>query len=344
MTVTIKEKIDTKGVAGYFHVIVRCAKTGEIVTEHINKNIIKIFAKESIAHSIVPANIWDPIGSVWTPHSLDLELYRPRYIVLGASFDENQLPISGIDSRYYNQDNINGGFIPKQLTPGATNNGGLINAVPIASPSRPLKRIEKIWFEPSYQPAGSPNLYDDIRAINNVVVFQTTLLSHEYNGISGTSGDFLTITEGALVAAPEVPVLGACECDPRTIFLTGDSNGLAFGAIASGGSTITLDNSVVNINDIKEGDQIKIVDYGASPNTTSTLNQPNQYYLVINKSIGGHDVTLDRTLVDTTNTPITGNVGVLRDDFKMISHRILSSPVKKTADFIIDLRWLLTFA
>lgn len=341
----IHDKMPTKDVAGYVHIIVRDAKTKEVIWENIDQNIIKVFAKESFSHSIVPANIWDPLGSSWVPTGLDLELYRPRYIMFGASFDNNNNnAISGIDTRYYQPDSINGGFTPIQLTPGATNNGGLINAVPIASPDRPLKRVEKVYFEPSYQPAGSPLLYDDVRAINNVVVFQTTLQAGEYNGLTTTSGDFLTLTEVALVAAPEQPLVGACECDPKTIFLSGDTSGFAFDAIAASGSTITLAPTVVNVNDIREGDQIKIVAAGSAPDGANVLNQVNPYYLVVNKATGGHDITLDRTPVDANNVPLTGNIGVLRDTFRMFSHRILSSPVKKSQDFEIDIRWLITLA
>jgi len=340
----LNEKIPSKDLSGYVHIIVRDAATGEIVWDNIDKNIIKIFAKESLAHAIVPANLWDPVGSTWIPNGLDLELYRPRYIVFGAAFDDNLQPISGIDSRYYQADQINGGFQPIQLTPGANNGGGLINAVPIASPQRPLKRVERVYFEPSYQPAGSPLLYDDVRAINNVVVFETVLKSNEYNGLTTNSGDFLTITEVALVAAPEQPLVGACECDPKTIFLTGDASGLAFNTIAASGSTITLDPGVINVNDIKEGDQIKIVAVGSAPDTTDILNQPNPYYLVVNKAVGGHDITLDRTPVTAGNIPLTGSIGVLRDTFRMFSHRILSSPVKKSSDFEITVRWLITLA
>lgn len=340
----LPESINQKELNGSVHIIVRDAVTNEIVSDYFEKNIIKVFAKEILAHSIVPARLWDTLSSSWVSHNLNLEKYRPRYIVLGGSFDSSGAPLSSLDTRYYETDILNGGFKPIRLTPGATNGGGLINPVPIAEPSRPLKRIERVYFEPSYQPAGSPQLYDDVRAMNNVVVFQTTLASNEYNGITGTSGDFITITEVALVGAPEVGNIGACECDPKTIFLDGDSSGLAFNATASGASTISLDMSAVNINDIVEGDQIKIVVQNGQPDTTNVLNQINPYYLVINKATGGRDITLDRIPLDANGTPITGPIGVLVDSFKIFSHRILSSPIKKSADFVIDIRWLITLA
>jgi len=340
----LKESINNKELNGAVHIIIRDAKTNEVISNYFEKNIIKIFAKEIMSHSIVPGNIWDTLSSSWVSSNLDLELYRPRYIVLGGSFDEAGAPLSTLDTRFYETDVLNGGFKPIKLTPGATNDGGLINPVAIAEPGRPLKRIEKVYFEPSYQPSGSPQLYDDVRAINNVVVFQTTLASDEYNGITGTSGDFITLTEIALVAAPEIGSVGACECNPKTIFLTGDASGLAFDVTASGASTISLNMDVVNINDIIEGDQIKIVAQNESPDTTNILNQVNPYYLVVNKANGGRDITLDRVPVDSNNTPITGQIGVLKDTFRIFSHRILSSPIKKSADFVIDIRWLITLA
>ena len=338
----LKESV--KDLSGAVEIIIRDAKTNEIISSSFEKNIIKVLAKECIAHAIVPERLWDSLSSTWVANSLDLELYRPRYIILGGSFDSQGGPLSGLDTRFYENDILHGGFKPIRLTPGATNGGGLINPVPIAEPTRPLKRIERVYFEPSYQPAGSPQLYDDVRAMNNVVVFQTTLTSSEYNGLSGTGGDFITLTEVALVAAPEVGSVGICECDPRTIFLDGDNDGLAFDATASGAATVSLNMSAVNINGIKEGDQVKIVVQNGAPDTTNTLNQVNPYYLVINKASGGRDITLDRIPLDSNNVPITGQIGLLRDTFRIFSHRILSSPVKKSASFIVDLRWIITLA
>lgn len=340
----LKLKESVKDLSGAVEIIIRDAKTNEIISSSFEKNIIKVFAKECIAHSIVPEQLWDSLGSTWVANNLNLELYKPRYIVLGGSFDAQGGPLSGLDTRFYELDILNGGFKPIKLTPGATNGGGLINPVPIAEPTRPLKRIERVYFEPSYQPAGSPQLYDDVRAMNNVVVFQTTLTSSEYNGMSGTSGDFLTLTEVALIAAPEIGNVGDCECDPKTIFLVGDSNELAFDATASGAATVSLNMGAVNINDIKEGDQVKIVVQGGASDTTNILDQINPYYLVVNKASGGRDVTLDRVPLDSNNVPITGQIGLLRDTFRVFSHRILSSPIKKTADFIVDLRWVITLA
>ena len=340
----LKLKESIKDLNGTVEITIRDAKTNEIISSSIENNIIKVFAKECIGHSLVPVKLWDSLSSTWIATGLGLEIYRPRYIVFGGSFDNNGAPLSGLDTRFYETDVLNGGFKPIRLTPGATNNGGLINPIPIAEPSRPLKRIERVYFEPSYQPAGSPQLYDDIRALNNVVVFQTTLTSSEYNGLSGASGDFLTLTEVALVAAPEVNSVGACECDPKEIFLNGDYSGLAFAATASGYATVSLNIDAININDIKEGDQVKIVAQGETPDTTNILNQINPYYLVVSKATGGRDITFDRIPLDSNNSPITGQIGLLRDTFRIFSHRILSSPIKKTQDLIIDVKWVITLA
>ena len=69
------------------------------------------------------------------------------------------------------------------------------------------------------------------------------------------------------------------------------------------------------------------------------LNQLNPYYLVISKAVGGRDITLDRVPVDVDNAPIAGDIGVLRDGFRIFSHRILKTPVKKSEDFEITVRW-----
>ena len=67
------------------------------------------------------------------------------------------------------------------------------------------------------------------------------------------------------------------------------------------------------------------------------------YDLVVNKALGGRDLTLDRTPVDADNIALTGDVGVLRDGFRIFSHRILKTPVKKSEDFEIVVRWRIIF-
>jgi hypothetical protein len=202
-----------------------------------------------------------------------------------------------------------------------------------------LKRVERIFFESSYQPSGTPLLQEDVRAINNILVLETTLLTSEYNGLGLTSSDFFTLTEVALVGAAETGSVGACECDPRDIFLTGSSDGDAFLASASGATTISLDSSEVDVDAIKEGDQIKIVTAGSTAEADLILEQLNPYYLVVSKALGGRDIVLDRTPVTADNVALTGAIGVLRDGFRIFSHRILKAPIKKTSDFEICVRW-----
>jgi len=306
-------------------------------------NIVKIFAKEILAHRLPYEKVWDRNADsgagAWVTHNIDIEEFAVKYIVFGASFDSEGNPLDAADTRYYTEDSITGGFVPVSLGAGAEYDGGLINAVPISEPTRPIKRIERIYFEPSYQPAGSPLLQSDIRAINNVIVLETTLLKEEYNGFGVTASDFFTLTEVALVGAAEVDSVGACECDPRDIFLTGNSGGDAFVASASGTATVSLDPSETEVDLIKEGDQIKIIQAGSTAAADAILDQVTPYYLVIDKALGGRDITLDRTPVDSENNAITGEIAILRDGFRIFSHRILKTPVKKSEDFEIVVRW-----
>lgn len=341
MLVKLNEQYTPKHCRGEVEIIVK-DRHGRVIQQAREPNIIKIFAKEILSHRLPYSKVWDPnAGSGsgdWVAHSIDIDEFAAKYIVFGASFDENGVPLDTSDTRYYMIDSVTGSPIPITLNPGAEYDGGLINAVPISEPDRPLKRIERIYFEPSYQPAGTPLLQADVRSINNIIVLETTLRKSEYNGFGLTASDFFTITEVALVGAAELGSVGACERDPRDIFLTGESGNPQL-ASASGTSTISLDLSVADVNLIKEGDQIKIVD----PNTTaaqdSILEQLNPYYLVISKTLGGRDITLDRTPVTDQNVPLVGAIGVYRDGFRIFSHRILSSPVKKSSDFEIVVRW-----
>jgi len=341
MLVKLHEQYTPKNYRGEVEIIVK-DKYGRTIQQVREKNIIKIFAKEILSHRLPHNKVWDPNAGGgsgdWVAHNIDIDEFAAKYIIFGASYDENGVPLDTSDTRYYMIDSVTGSPIPITLNPGAEYDGGLINAIPISEPDRPLKRIERIYFEPSYQPAGTPLLQTDVRPLNNIIVLETTIRKSEYNGFGITSSDFFTITEVALVGAAELDNIGACELDPRDIFLTGESGNPQL-ASASGTSTISLDLSVTDINLIKEGDQIKIVD----PNTTaaqdSILEQLNPYYLVISKPLGGRDITLDRTPVTDENIPLTGAIGVYRDGFRIFSHRILSSPVKKSSDFEIVVRW-----
>jgi len=316
---------------------------GRVINNIRQPNIIKIFAKEMLAHRLPYSKIWDRNANggvgAWVTHNINLDEFAAKYICFGASFDDNGVPLDAEDERYYVKDSVTNGYIPITLGVGAEYDGDLINPITLAEPARPLKRIERIYYESSYQPAGTPLLQDDVRAINNIVVLETTLLTDEYNGFGLTTNDYFTITEVALVGAEEITTIGSCNCSPRSVFLTGDYNGAGFRSIASGTSTVSLDPSAVNIDDIQEGDQIKITEIDTTAAQDSTLGQINPYYLVIHKSVGGRDMVLDRVPVDDNNTPITGVVGVYRDGFRIFSHRILKSPIKKSSDFEIVVRW-----
>lgn len=317
-------------------------RNGNIIASEREHNIIKIFAKEILAHRLPYSKIWDRnagTGSgAWVTHDIDIDEFAAKYIVFGASFDEDGNPLDATDTRYYTLDSITKRYTPVRLGVGAEYDGGLINAIPLSEPDRPLKRIERIYFEPSYQPAGTPLLEEDVRSINNVVVLETVLLSDEYNGMGVTTSDYFTITEVALVGAAEIDSIGACECNPRDLFLTADA-GTPLLATASGAATITLDSGVVDVDLVKEGDQIKIVAVDSTAAEDAILGQVSPYYLVISKAIGGHDITLDRTPINSDGDPITGNIGVFRDGFRIFSHRILKTPIKKSSDVQITVRW-----
>jgi hypothetical protein len=182
--------------------------------------------------------------------------------------------------------------------------------------------------------------------MNNIVLLETTLLQEEYNGfnLSGSGGDAFTITEIALIGGKELDTVGSCECDPKKIFLEGDDSGVALPALASGTDVITLDPSVTaDLDLIKVGDQIKIVAEGGTTDSEDTLGQVTPYYLVLAKAVGGRDIQLDRVVTDSNQVPITGPIGIFRDTLRIFSHRILSTPVRKTSDFEILVRWRVIF-
>jgi hypothetical protein len=269
------------------------------------------------------------------------EEFSARYILLGASFDTQGKPVDN-DPRYYVKDSSSGSYVPIRLGPGAEYNGSLINAVPIAEPTRPLKRVEAISFQATYQPAGIPLLQDDVRAINNIVGLQTTIQLDEYNGFGQTESDFFVITEVALCGGKKFDTIGSCELTPRELFLEGSNSGGSLACIANGGNVISIDPSETEVDLIKEGDQIKLV--GATDSAgEETLHMVSPYFLVLQKAIGGRDIVLDRVPVDTNNNPIIGPVGVYRDTLRIFSSRILKTPIKKSSDFEISIRWSIIF-
>jgi len=327
--------------AGKIEIIVK-DKHGRVLEHVCDHNIVKIGAKEILAHRLPYEKIWDPNASSgagdWVSSGLNAADYAPKYILFGASFDPVTLAaLDTMDPRYYTTDPITGLTVPITLGVGAEYEGGLINAIPISDPGRPLKRVEQIFFQATYQPAGTPLMQDDVRAMNNIVVFETTLTKDEYNGFGLTDTDYFTITEVALAGGKELgnDDVGQCECDPKTLFLQGKPDGTPIGVNASGTSTVSVAVQDLSYSDVVGvGDQIKLVAADGS-----TLPQINDHYLVTSKLVGGSDIGLDRTPVDQNGDPIVGVVGIFRDSLRIFSHRILKTPFKKSADFMIVVRW-----
>jgi hypothetical protein len=347
-------KTKDRGAKGIIEIIIR-DKRGNVVEHYFEPNIVKIFAKEMLAHRLPASEIWDVNANSgsggWVASEIDVtEEFAARYILFGASFDENGVALDTNDPRYYTIDETTGQPVPIRLSPGADYDGGLINAIPLSEPARPLKRIEAVGFQATFQPAGNPLLQSDVRGMNNIVTLQTTLRLNEYNGLGVTESDFFTITEIALAGGKKFDAIGQCDCDPRTLFLQGATTGSTgtsgvstpIPATANGNDVVTLDAEYADA--VKEGDQIKLV--GSSDTAgEETISQVTPFYLVISKAAGGRDCQLDRVPVHSgTNSPIIGNVGVYRDTLRLFSHRILNAPIKKSADFEIQVIWRIIFS
>lgn len=362
MQISTKEKYHNYN--GEIEIIVK-DRNGNIIERKREKNLIKIFAKEMLSHRMPYSKVWNPDGDsgagAWEDSGIDPnEEFAAKYILLGASFDANGQPLDNADNRFYTVDQVTGSTVPNNVNPGADNLGDLINPIPISSPNRPLKKIESIAFSSSYQPADTPLLQDDVRALNNVLILETTLKLDEYNGFGTSDADFFTITEIALAGGAAIDDVGACECNPSILFLegVGGSNDVSIITTANGTSTVSIDPSVdsSDVSRIKEGDQILIVgrtDVGTGTDATGTdateedydtLNQVNPYYLVTSKSPGGRDVVLDRTPVDSDGNLLTGDIAIYRSTLRLFSQRILNIPFKKSSDFEILIRWYITFA
>lgn len=345
-----------RGAKGVLEFIIK-DKKGNIVHRHFEPNIVKIFAKEMLAHQLPSSEIWDQQANggvgAWVASDIDpTEEFSARYILLGASFDANGLPLDTDDSRFYSIDTITGQIVPVRLGPGAEFSGSLINAIPFSEPGRPLKKVEQISFNATFQPSGTPILQDDVRGMNNIVELQTTIRLDEYNGFGLTDSDFFTITEVALAGGRKIDLVGACECTPRELFLEGQVTGssgtspvetIAVPAIANSSDVISIDPSFTDVDIIKEGDQIKIV--GRDDKVTEqSINQITPFYLVLTKLAGGRDIQLDRTPVDINNNPLSGDIGFFRDTLRIFSHRVLSVPIKKSSDFEIQILWRIIFS
>ena len=335
-----------KGARGVLEFVVR-DRRGNVINRWFEPNIIKIFAKEMLAHRLPSTELWDPEAAggagAWVDSARDPdEEFSARYILFGASFDDSGLPLDTNDPRFYTTDPVTGASIPIRLGPGAEFGGGLINAIPLSEPIRPLKRIEQASFQATYQPAGTPLLQSDVRAMNNIIAMQTTLKLEEYNGLGITDSDFFTLTEVALAGGRKIDSVSNCECTPRDLFLQGTSDGSSLSSVANCTDVVSISGVETELDLIKEGDQIKIVGPDDSAGG-QTIEQVTPYYLVIAKAVGGRDIQLDRTPVDTNNNPIKGNIGIFRDTLRIFSHRILRAPVKKSADFEIDVVWRIVF-
>jgi len=329
-----------KGCHGVIEIIVKDRK-GIVLDRWIEPNIVKIFGKEMLSHRIPSTEVWDPQANSgaggWVANNIDPNNeFSARYILFGASFDATNIPVDN-DPRYYQQDEATGTYVPKRLGPGAEYSGELINAIPIAEPYRPLKKVETIGFNPTYQPSGLPLLQDDVRAINNIVLLETTLRLDEYNGFGTTGNDYFVITEVALAGGRKIETVGSCELTPRRLFLEGPIN-----CEANGSDMISIPVSESQVDLVKQGDQIMIV--GPSGSSGDTLQQVSPYYLVLSKAVGGRDIQLDRTPVDSNNHPIVGPIMVFRDTLRIFSMRILSVPFRKSCNFEITCRWSLIYS
>ena len=333
--ISVNEKV-AREYFGEIELEFRDRKTQEIIETRRENNIVKIFAKETMSHSVVHDKIWDPQGGTgggaWVEND-SFDDFKIKYMLLGASYDENGVPLDANDERYYQRDEVTGLYKPIQLMPGADYDGGLINAIPIDEQNnRPLKKIENVYWEPTYQPAGTPHLQPDVRAINNVLVVETTLTEDEYNGFGLVESDHFTITEVALSAGIELSSVTECDVDPRDLFLEGP-----YAANASGGDVISLTNAT-DADKLAKGDQIKLLPDG----TGSEEEQVSPYYLILDKQESGSDITLDRTPMEGSSA-IAGDVNVWRDTLRIFSHRILSTPAKKSSSFQITIRWRIYF-
>jgi hypothetical protein len=352
MNASIKLPEQVKDYRGEIQIEVRDRK-GQLVNSYTDHNLVKVFAKEILAHCMAPRQIWDPNANTGVGGYVDSGVsddYFPKYIIFGASYDDTTgQPLDVQDTRYYLKNLTSNSYVPVKPDVGADNGGDLIHPVPISEPDRPLKRIETISFVPSYQPTDSPLLSGDVRAINNVLVLETVLRLNEYNGFDNTNADFFTICEVALAGGKQLDNSGVCNCPPKQLFLegVGDANNAPITCITSGTATISIESNVSTGDAalINAGDQILITQLeGTGTEPYNTLNQVQPYYLVTAKSIGGRDLTLDRVPVDANNNPLTGNVGVFRSSLRIFSQRVLTVPFKKSSDYEISIKWIIYFA
>jgi hypothetical protein len=186
-----------------------------------------------------------------------------------------------------------------------------------------------------------------------MVQLETVLRINEYNGFGVTDNDIFTITEVALAGGHKFDTVGSCNLTPSDLFLigvppsTGSTAGdehVAVAVVTNGTNVVTISDSepTSSLTAFKEGGQIKLVSRGGTQSDHDTLNQVNPYYLVTEYN-GGRDLVLDRVPVDDQNNPLTGDAGVFDASLRLFSHRILSFPVQKSANFEITVRWNIIF-
>ncbi len=235
---------------------------GNVISSFRQPNLIKASAKEILA-KMVTNRIWN--GVQWEDNDTNEE-FELKYFLFGASFDENYAALGSSDPRFYTVNQLTNAITPIQLSPGGDY---LINPIPLReSENLPLKRIESMTWEASYQPSDTPYLNSDVRPMNNVLVLGTTIKPFEYNGLD--SNGYFTITEIALASGKEIDSDAASEltgssrtiaqCLPEHVFLEGvgeSSINQVIGSIS--GNTFSIDPSVADPDSIKIGDKVLIV-------------------------------------------------------------------------------------
>lgn len=331
----ILDRHPTTNTHGTIQIITK-NKHGQTIKTHTQTNTLKTHLKETLTHQIQPNNLWNPNANngtgAWQPNTTKLDRTTPRYIILGASYDTNGNPIQN-DPRYYTTNNQNQ-TTPIKITPGNTHPNLLINPIPINTPNRPLKKIQNIYLTNTYQPAGTPTLQTDTQALNTTITFETTLQTEEYNGITGIGQDHFTITEIGIATGPEEyttnPTEAVCEKLPHELFQN------TYNVNLTGTATVVIDTTT-DTTTLHQGDQVQITD----PTGTTQLNN---YYLIIHKTPGGHDITLDRIPTDTNGNPITGATTLIQNNMQIIAHRILTYPQTKNINTELTIRWSLHIA
>lgn len=273
---------------------IRNTITGEESTISDN-NIIKVAAKEVMAINLAPPRVWDPNEQEWVDNSLSDDM-SVRYMWFGTGS-------TSMLSSSFNYD-------------------GSLQEPILISTLTPLKRIESVYLNNSYQPSGNPYNHDDVRAILNEIVFETVMKADEYNELPDTSGSDVILAEAGLVAARELPVDDDCGCAPDILFLGTENDGTAIPITFSGSEVVTINVSSSKHTTIKAGDQIKIVASGTlKTDMHDVIEQHNPYYTVVEKLTNGRDLLLDRIPRNADNDILTGSAGIFRVGHRLICYK-----------------------